>query len=606
MSTKQAVIFAFMIIFLIVMVVTLGMWFHFSTELDDQQKTLLIMEDQRLKLKRGKDALIPVIQDPEKGLNEQINKVKTAADERETLVYTNPTEGRKMLYEQQAGKLQTDWNQAKTDWETVYDEWKKRNAKIKTAMEGLEKLRTDNEQQVEQTQKELAEELKNEESENKKNTLSLRKWREEIDGVRVTAEEVQDKINSVTRDIERSPDEESDGVVIFSDPNQSLVTVDIGSDQGARTGMRFAVYSGRYKVPKKKGEIVIARVHATSSDAIIVAIRDKVLEDPNTGWVAPDDSMRISPLTAAGADNNEAQQLVEKKSKKDLVEQMRIEKLKKENPDFDPNIAAQAAPPVQLAKGFDPIVEGDYIVNPEFNRIVTNREFQRSVVTEMLSLKDINAGSLTFYVADVIRPFRKEFLKRLCERNRCKVAPEMSSNVDFVITTADSASIAMLEERLKTVPKDKADVPPDIANRRKTLEAMTEGRKWGVQVLTEDELEGYFLKRQRKVELAKGNVKQPGQHTFFVVGETKLRSAHETGLYIKERGGVMAQKLGQEVDYVVVGSGLTDAKYDQKTNRLYYANEQAPADAQLFFDVVRSLGLKILREEELAHFFGEN
>jgi len=55
---------------------------------------------------------------------------------------------------------------------------------------------------------------------------------------------------------------------------------------------------------------------------------------------------------------------------------------------------------------------------------------------------------------------------------------------------------------------------------------------------------------------------------------------------------------------VVVGSGLTDAKYDIKRNRLYYANEEAPADAQPFFDVIRTMGLKVLREEELNQFFG--
>lgn len=604
MSTKQAVIFAFMVVFLGVMIVTLGLWFHYSTELDVQTKALKELDYQNRLLKLKKEKLVPELKDVDKGLDAQITRARETSDKLEESVYTHPTEGRKMLYEQQEGKLKADWDQAKNDWKAVYDEWTKRNQKIKTAIEALEKLRVDNQQQVEQAQKELSEEVKNEETQNKTITTTLKKWREEIDTVRLNAEEVQDKINNVTRDIERNPDEEMDGKVIFSDPNVNLVTVDIGSEQGARSGLKFTVYSGRYKVPKKKGEIVLTHVHATSSDAVIVPTRGKVLVDPNTGWEATDEKMRYSPLSAAGADGTEAQQLQEQKSKKELVEELRIEKLKKENPDFDPSVRAQAAPPVQIAKGFDPIVEGDYIVNPEYNRIVPNRVFQKTVVNEMLELKDINAGSLTFFIADVIRPFRKEFLKRLCERNRCKVAPAMTSNVDFIVTTADSATLAMLEERLKSVPKDKADVAPDIANRRKTLEALTEGRKWGAQPITEDDLEGYFLKRQRKVELAKGNVKQPGQHTFFVVGETKLRSVQETGLYIKEHGGVVAQKLGADVDYVVVGSGLTDAKLDTKSGRVYYPNEQAPADAQAFFDVIKTMGLKILREEELAHFFG--
>lgn len=604
MSTKQAVIFAFMVVFLIVMIVTLGLWFHYATELDMDNKTLAVLEDERSALRNRREALRPEIDKAETGLVDRVNKAAEVANGIEHVIYSHPTEARKKLYEEQAGRLETDWKQAKDDWKSVYEEWTKRNGKIKTALEGLEKLRADNDQQVEQEQKSLAEELKNEETLNKEITVKLKKMREEIDAIRLDAEGVQDKINSVTRDIERNPDQESDGAVIFADANLNLVTVDVGSQHGARSGLRFTVYSGRYKTPKKKGEIVLTDVHSTSSDAVIVPIREKVMVDPQTGYDAPDERMRISPLSASGPDSTDAQMLTEQKSKKELVEQLRIEKLRKENPDFDPSTLAQGAPPVQLAKGFDPIVEGDYIVNPEFNRIVSNREFQKTVVNEMLQLRGINAGSLTFFIADVIRPFRKEFLKRLCERNRCKVAPSMTADVDFIITTSDSATLEMLEERLKSIPKDKADVAPDIANRRKTLDAMNEGKKWGAQFITEDDLEDFFLKRQRKVELAKGNVKQPGQHTFFVVGETKQRSVYETGLYIKEHGGVMAQKLGTDVDYVVVGSGLTDAKYDIKRNRLYYANEEAPADAQPFFDVIRTMGLKVLREEELSQFFG--
>ena len=47
MSTKNSIIFAFMIIFLGAMLVTLGMWFHYALELDIKNKALGALEKQR-------------------------------------------------------------------------------------------------------------------------------------------------------------------------------------------------------------------------------------------------------------------------------------------------------------------------------------------------------------------------------------------------------------------------------------------------------------------------------------------------------------------------------------------------------------------------------
>ena len=56
----------------------------------------------------------------------------------------------------------------------------------------------------------------------------------------------------------------------------------------------------------------------------------------------------------------------------------------------------------------------------------------------------------------------------------------------------------------------------------------------------------------------------------------------QTRSWIKDHGGVLADELTAEVDYVVVGSGLDPA----------------------FFDKVKKLGVKIMREDELPWYFG--
>jgi NAD-dependent DNA ligase len=140
-----------------------------------------------------------------------------------------------------------------------------------------------------------------------------------------------------------------------------------------------------------------------------------------------------------------------------------------------------------------------------------------------------------------------------------------------------------LEDKLQSVKEKKdEEVSADQRIQRKTLATIIEAKKIGAEVIADDELEPFFAKRQRKLELLRGKTTQPGRSTFFVAGETKERSVAQTRAWIKDHGGVPVNDLTADVDYVVVGSGLDQA----------------------FFEKVKKLGVKVMREDELGWFFG--
>jgi NAD-dependent DNA ligase len=185
-------------------------------------------------------------------------------------------------------------------------------------------------------------------------------------------------------------------------------------------------------------------------------------------------------------------------------------------------------------------------------------------------------------VTDSVRPYRKEFLRRLAERNRCRTVETMSADVNYVVTAGGLTRIELVEEKVAS-SKGKEDVSSEIKNLRATLQVMQDGKKIGAQFIAEDEIEAFFLQRQRKAELLRGRTIQPGRASFYVAGETKERSIAQTRMYIQDKGGVIKNDLNDKVDYVVVGAGLK----------------------QEFYDEVKRLGIKILREDELPRYFGE-
>ena len=75
---------------------------------------------------------------------------------------------------------------------------------------------------------------------------------------------------------------------------------------------------------------------------------------------------------------------------------------------------------------------------------------------ELLGMQDVNLSTLTFYFTDSVRAYRKEFLRRLCERNRCKTVEAMSADVNYVVTAPGLTDRQVLEEKLQPT-KEKKD-----------------------------------------------------------------------------------------------------------------------------------------------------
>ncbi len=131
--------------------------------------------------------------------------------------------------------------------------------------------------------------------------------------------------------------------------------------------------------------------------------------------------------------------------------------------------------------------------------------------------------------------------------------------------------------------KNKEDVKDDVKAQRTTLQALVDAKKYAADVLSEEEMETFFDRRQRKQELLHGKAIQPGHSTFFLAGKMKGRSPELLAQYIKDHGGLVSTDIEAKVDYVVVG--------------------ESPEDA--FVEKIKKLGLKIVREDEIPELLGE-
>lgn len=591
MSIKQTAIVTAMILFLGTTLFSAGAWFHYSAELDAKKKTIDVLENRKIALDRvlnkpdtGEKA---AVDHPIGGLKKKLADVTAQAvnmlgDE------SRGTVQRQQLYEQKAKELEGKLPGAQTKWKSLYEDWLKLNGDIDGAVKKLKAQVAEAETKVTEAQAELDRELGTETTEKKKIVEKRKEYADDIGQIRATHEQVLDKVSEVTRETRKEKTIAPQGRVIGAAEDLQLVTVDVGRDQGLRKGLRFDVYSNALGGRVKKAVIEITTVRASSSDAVIVTARRAATQDPQTGWVPNDPRMRFSVFAAGGPDETGALELVRPKTREERIETYRLEKLEREmgseaKEAYLKSKEAPLAPPSELGKGFVPLMPGDWINNPEFVPIIPETAYQKKTVDELLGMEDVNLSTLTFTFTDSVRAYRREFLKRLCERNRCKTADAVSADVNYVVTAAGATRPDLLEEKLQS-SKDKKDeeVSAEIKAQRKTLAALLEARKSGAQVMGEDEVEGFFARRQRKAELLRGKTVQPGRSTFFVAGETQERSVAQTLLYIKDHGGVPAQELGAGVDYVVVGAGLDQA----------------------FFDKVKKLGLKIIREDELPRFFG--
>jgi hypothetical protein len=110
MSTKQIVIFTFMIIFLAVTLFSLGSWYHLSTELEIKNKSVAVLSLKQKELEDliGGNAaykgLKKEITDPETGLAKKLNDSQALADNMQNAAVDGP-DSRRVLYEDMQKQL---------------------------------------------------------------------------------------------------------------------------------------------------------------------------------------------------------------------------------------------------------------------------------------------------------------------------------------------------------------------------------------------------------------------------------------------------------------------------------------------------------------------
>ena len=591
MSTKQIVIFTFMIIFLGVMLFAIGAKFHLSTELEIREKTLNVLKLRQKELEGyiGGDAASKgqkqIISDPETGLDKKLKDAQSLADSMQNNAVDGP-DSRRVLYEDMQKQLDDKWPVAEATWKKLYVDWEQQNKNIAAAEERLAAQVKEKASKVTEASDALTKALSDEDLKRKEATVTLKSHSDELVEVRNEEEEVLNKVTGVTREIRAAKKVSPQGKVIHANDALKTATIDLGANQGVRRGMIFDVYSGVHQTLVKKGRIELTQVSATSSLGTVLPPPVDLKVDTQTGWVATDPNMRYSIFSASGPDENQAQELIKPKSRAERLESIRLEKIRAEEGEEAANKAAQesiapSAPVIDLGTGFVPIAPGDWVNNVDFVPIVSQQAYRARTIDELLAMSDVNTSTLTFFFTDSVPPYRKEFLKRLCERNHCRSTDIMSADVNFVVTTAPTMRSDLLEEELnRKENKDKDTLI--IKQQRKTLEAEKDGDKYGAGRISEDELEAFFAKRERKQELLRGKTIQPGQSVFYIAGDTKDRSVPQLKHYIEDNGGVVAPELTDKIDYVVAGAGLDKA----------------------FYEKVKKLGLKLLREDELPKFFG--
>jgi hypothetical protein len=626
MSTKQAVIFAFMLVFLITTVVTVSLWFHFALEFDVKDRALKVLESRKSELATQRDKLHGQLVDMPSGLDAKVGTLTEATNQHIQMYLRDPANSRWKMYVDQGGdfkepggEIAVKWGPKGTvvkEWQAVSVDWQKENQEIADSRTKLANAEKTSVTQTETSHNELRDQLDEEERRKREEVLKRKEWVQEVSLIRDQSEETQERVNEVTRELERVEGDDKDADVIFA--SKSTCTIDLGYVHGAKEGLKFAVFGNKGSVPFRKGTIRLVDIRSTSSDAIILPETGVQLYDSITGWVAPDSRMRYSVFSSGGADGTEPQQLERVKSKREQIREQRAELLRREREveggvgtDVLSNENSSEEPQFILGKGMEPIAEGDWVSNTEFHRIVPHKQFEKVLIAEVIEMGDISLNPQTFCFSPMVKPYRQEYLKRLCERNLCRAASQMSAEVDFLVTSPDTTRIDLLKQRLGDLNPEAmeameadANLPPDRLALVHTYKMLTEGRKHGAKAISESQLEEYFLDRGRKKEMLSGRAKQPGQSVFFVVGETRNRSVRETNLYIEELGGVLAANMDEKVDILVAGEGLDDAKWDKETRRLYYAGQPAPATAIPFADAVKLLGLRLLREDDLQKFFG--
>ncbi len=623
MSTKQTILYTLMIFFLAVMLFAMGAWFNSSMKLDQLKKAFESQHEINIVLKRtlngvgDNPGLKEIVDDKQKGIIFQSDEL-----EKQIPLLKDNTDpaapGVKQLedkYKELEPGLRKAWTE---DAVKALNDSKKEREQSDADIEGaLKRLATQRAEKVEKetaAAKDLAQEEGTRETELKKIAQENAKMSLDLERVRFEHESVQQKVTEVSRNLSKVKSVIPQGRIIGSeraesingvkltlmikgkpvpepkpiDPKYKVAFIDLGTRNGVRNGMTFEVYSGRHpeSMAVKKGRLEVVDAGAFSSRCVVL---NAVLEnrwDPLTGWVPEKPEYLFSKYAADGAEESNAVPLIARTTVKDKVEAMRLEKIAK---DLGLEAAQEAAaagkgsalPPSNLSLSISPIASGDWIFNADYIPIVSTDEFHAQLREELNSMRDVNVGLLTFYIADTVRDYRKVFIKRLCEHNSCKVADVMNPNVNVVIVGAGFTDLELVKER-NAGKKGKEGLKEDDKNLLATEAALEDAKKFSASVIPEDESEAFFDRRTRKQELLRGKVQQPGRSSFYIAGKMKSRSPELLAQYIQDHDGIVAPDMESKVDYVVVG--------------------ESPDEA--FIEKVKKLGLKILREEEVPEVLG--
>src|SRR5579862_3590865 len=140
MSTKQIVIFTFMVIFLAAMLFALGAWFHLSMELDIRKKALEQLTEKELNLQKVVEGDINVDgskkknDDPVDGLKQRVEKERQRVTAIIGAVDTGGEEMRKALYEGEAKNIEAKWPEAAENRKKLYETWKTQSAAVQAAI----------------------------------------------------------------------------------------------------------------------------------------------------------------------------------------------------------------------------------------------------------------------------------------------------------------------------------------------------------------------------------------------------------------------------------------------------------------------------------------
>jgi hypothetical protein len=599
MSTKQTVLYTLMIFFLVVLLVAMGAWFKSSMELNDKtnlKAALTIVENDLKRQLDGlesdrKQGLKYEVDDPQEGLKaldekmiQQVALLKSNANDPGNL----GMQERLDQFEKLGPEVEKAWSsEAGPAWKALYEGWDKQSQDLNKQLENLKTQRDEKEKAVLAAAAELATEENNREVEISKIAKEKAKNAQELEGVRIEHEAAQQKVTEISREYSKVKKPVAQGKIMQADPSTKIAVINIGAAQGVRKGMTFEVYDGSRAQLVRKGLLEISEAGPLTSRGILLDAARETRWDPVTHWVPTSPDMKFSPLATKGAEDNEAQELEKRRSVKDRIDALRLEKIAREQgleaaENARENSQTSANPPSDLSLALTPVAEGDWVFSAEFVPIVPESEFREQNRAELISMKDVNVGPLTFYIADTVRPYRKEYLKRLCERNGCKVSSVMSPNVNFVVTGIGFNRLDLVTERVGS-KKGKENLKEEDKAELSTLAALEDARKYAADVISEDGMEAFFDRRARKQELLRGKLLQPGKSVFFVAGKTKGRTPELLGHYIETHGGVMASDINEKIDYVVVG--------------------EAPEDA--FIENIKKRGLKIIREDELPEFFGD-